>query len=143
MSSVLNGWENNFKNTDPKDVTTTQVPASDKTALDVALTSGTVSTTPGGGGVSSGVTTEVTTVNDAGWVAIPATAAAGRAGFSIQNQSGFQIKINFGTPAGYVGVIIENGGERFYDANDTAVLFARSIAGSGTISGVIVEELIP
>jgi hypothetical protein len=131
------------KNADsPTEITYTGI-TGDKSALDVNLAGGSVTSTPGGGGVSSGVTTEVTTVNDAGWVAVPPTATAGRAGFSIQNQSGVQIKINFGTPAGYVGVILENGGERFYDANDTAVIYARSVGGSGTISGIIIEELVP
>jgi hypothetical protein len=98
---------------------------------------------PGGGGVSSGLTTEVTTVNDTAWTALPPTPLLNRAGFSIQNQSGFQIKINFSQPAGYVGVIIENAGERFYDINDSGVIYAKAIPGAGTISGIIIEELAP
>ena len=143
MSSVLNGWETTFKNTDPCDVTTTDVPASNKCALDVAITAGTITTSPGGGGVSSGLTTEVT-ISEFAWTALPPVALANRAGFSVQNQSTFEIKINFATPAGYVGVIVGAGGERFYDANDSAVLYAKAEAGAGgALSGIIVEELVP
>jgi len=113
-----------------------------KFALDVAVKEGTITTTPGGGGVSSGLTTEVTTVNGTTWVPVPAVALTGRAGFSIQNQSGGQIKVNFASGGGYVGVIIENNGERFYDINDSGVLFARS-AAAGPVSGIIIEELKP
>jgi len=114
-----------------------------KRALDVALVAGTVTTTPGGGGISSLVTTIITTVNDATWTALPTVNAVGRAGFSIQNQSGFQIKINGATPAGYDGVIVENGGERFYDANDSATINAKSTPGSGTVTPIVIEEVIP
>ncbi len=116
----------------------------DKYGLDVAICKSIpLGTTPGGGGVSTGLTTEVTTVNDSTWTALPPTALVGRAGFSIQNQSGFQIKLNFGTPAGYVGVIVENAGERFYDINDSGVIYAKATPGAGTISGIIIEELKP
>jgi len=121
----------------------TQTTIGNKHALDVAVKEGQVTTTPGGGGVSSGLTTNVSTVNDASWVALPAVALAGRAGFSIQNQSGFEIKLNFSNAGAYVGVIVAVNGERFYDLNDSGIIYARSVGGSGTVSNIIVEELAP
>lgn len=120
-----------------------KVAGTDASGAEPIAVSGSFSSTPGGGGISSGVTTEVTTVNDTTWIALPPTAATGRTGFTIQNQSGVQIKLNFATPAGYVGVIVENGGERFYDLNDSGVINAKAAPGSGTISGIIIEELVP
>jgi hypothetical protein len=142
MSQVLNGWETTLKSTDPCDVTTSDVPASSKCGLDVVIVGGGVAA-PGGGGVSSGITTDVT-VSEFAWTALPVVSAVGRAGVTVQNQTVFNIKINFATPAGYVGVLVAAGGERFYDANDTAVIYAKAEPGAGgALSGILVEELIP
>ena len=113
----------------------------DKNALDVNILGGVSTSTPTG--LSTGLTTVISTINDAGWVPVPTVAFTGRAGFSIQNQSGFEIKVNFGTPATYIGVIIKNGGERFYSLKAVGVINARSIPGSGTITDVVVEEVKP
>ena len=141
MASQIDTYLTQKKAEEAEKVTGTDI-AGDKRALDVAIKEGTVSSTPGGGGVSSVVTTDVT-ISDSSWVALPPSPLSGRAGFSIQNQTGFQLKINFSTPAGYVGVIVENGGERFYDANDSAIIYAKAESGAGSPSGVIVEELKP
>ena len=114
----------------------------DRHLLDVAVKESTsIPTVPGGGGVSSGLTTDVS-VNGSTWTALPPTPLTGRAGFSVQNQSGVQVKLNFATPAGYTGVIVENNGERFYDINDSGVLYCKS-ATAGPHTGIIVEELKP
>jgi hypothetical protein len=57
----------------------------------------------------------------------------------IQNYSGVDIKINYNnTEPGYVGVILKDGNERFYDISDTIPLYAKAASGTPTI---IVEEL--
>ena len=58
---------------------------------------------------------------------------------AIQNQSGFDIKINY-DPAisGFNGVWIVSGGERVYDITENITLYAKSDIGPASI---IVEEL--
>lgn len=82
------------------------------------------------------------TLSSAAWTALPAVALVGRNAISIQNVSGVEIKINYNSfaalPAGYTGVVIPVGGERYYDITDTISIFAKAQAGSPII---IVEEL--
>lgn len=84
-----------------------------------------------------GVITEVT-LSSASWTALPASALANRNAISIQNQSAIQVKIGYDSGAGYVGMIVEPGGERFYNITDSIIIYAR--AASGTPS-IVVEEI--
>jgi hypothetical protein len=64
---------------------------------------------------------------------------AGRKAFSVQNQSGVEIKVNFdNTVVGYVGTKMAVNAERFYDASAPIILYAKSL--SGTVN-ICVEEI--
>lgn len=87
---------------------------------------------------NGGRITEVS-INAASWTAMPATALANRNAISIQNRSGVEIKINYdNTVATYTGVVIANLGERMYDITDQIVIYAKSSAGTVTVT---VEEI--
>lgn len=85
-----------------------------------------------------GLITEVT-INSSSWTALPAVALTNRNALSIQNKSGQQIKINYdNSTVGYVGMVIEDGGERFYDIQDNIIIYAKSSTSSCTLN---VEEI--
>ncbi|TXH08946.1 MAG: hypothetical protein E6R04_09635 [Spirochaetes bacterium] len=95
----------------------------------------TESTTAGIGG--SGLVT-VVTLNSSTWTALPASALSGRKALAIQNRSGIEIKINYSSGVvGYVGMVIPDGGERFYDIGDI-VVYGKSASGTPDVN---VEEL--
>lgn len=100
-------------------------------------TIGTGEFTFSGLGIAGRVT--IVSVNDATWTQLPATSLASRNGLSIQNLSGVAIKVNYdNTEPGYVGVVIPDGGERFYNITDAIPIYAKS--ASGTVD-VTIEEL--
>lgn len=85
-----------------------------------------------------GLITEVT-INASTWTPLPATPLANRNALSIQNKSGQQIKINYSDAvSGYVGMVIEDDGERFYDIQDNIIIYAKSSTSSCTLN---VEEI--
>jgi hypothetical protein len=90
---------------------------------------------------NGGKVTEVT-LSAASWTALPPTALSGRNAICIQNISAVEIKLNYdytaALPAGYTGVVIPSGAERFYDVGDTIVIYAKAQAGSPII---VVEEI--
>ena len=58
---------------------------------------------------------------------------------AVQNNSGTEIKVNYdNTESGYVGMIVANGSERFYDITDSIIIYAKSQSGTPT---VVVEEI--
>lgn len=91
-----------------------------------------------------GVFTEVT-IDDTAWYPLPPTPAAGRNAISVQNFTGFAIKLNYDysgpLPAGYTGVVVNNSGERMYGIKDTILIYAKAEPGAGSIV-LGVEELI-
>ena len=87
---------------------------------------------------NGGKVTEVT-VSSASWTPLPATALSGRNAMGVQNQSAIEIKLNYdSSTAGYVGVVVAAGAERYYDISDNIILYAKATSGSPTI---IVEEI--
>ena len=87
---------------------------------------------------TGGLVTEVT-LNSTTWTALPATALANRNAISLQNLSGLEVKVNYSSGvSGYVGMVLANGSERFYDITDDIVLYAKSSSGTPTIN---VEEI--
>lgn len=87
---------------------------------------------------TGGKVTEVT-LNSSTWTALPTTALTDRNAMSIQNRSGIEIKINYSNAiSGYVGIVIPDSGERFYDITDAIVIYAKSASGTPTI---YVEEI--
>jgi hypothetical protein len=104
------------------------------------------SSTPVTGNVNSypvGLTREglvtVVTINNTGWTALPASALSMRNAISIQNQSGQEVKINYSSSiVGYVGMVIPNGGERFYNITQNIVIYGMSSASTCTLN---IEEL--
>lgn len=78
-------------------------------------------------------------INDTTWTPLPLVPLIKRNALSIQNTSGSNLKINYNNlEAGYFGVQIATGLERFYDITDEIQIYAKS--QSGTIK-VIIEEL--
>jgi hypothetical protein len=66
-------------------------------------------------------------INAITWTPLPAVAGVGRNAIQIQNRTGQETKINYSTGiAGYVGMILDNGGERAYDITDNVILYAKS-----------------
>lgn len=87
---------------------------------------------------NGGKVTEVS-IDELGWTLLPATALSNRNAMAIQNYSGQDIKLNYNnTEPGYVGVILKDGNERFYDISDNIQIWAKSSSSSCVI---IVEEL--
>lgn len=81
----------------------------------------------------------VVALNAVTWTPLPAVALADRNAMTIQNSSGIQIKLNYDSGiVGYVGVVVNDGGERFYNITDSIVLYAKSASGTPSIT---VEEL--
>lgn len=86
----------------------------------------------------AGKITEVA-LNAATWTALPATSLVNRNALTVQNLSGTDIKINFDSGVvGFVGILIANGSERFYDITDDIIIYAKAASGTPT---VVVEEL--
>lgn len=116
-----------------------------KVVDEIAYTSGDPLPVDGGtSGGSSGAlagpgrVTEVALTTGA-WTALPATALAGRQALSVQNRSGQEVKLNYdNAEPGYVGVAIEDGGERHYDIDDGLVVYAKASDSACTI---VVEEI--
>lgn len=76
-------------------------------------------------------------INPSTWTALPAH--AGRNGLGIQNRSGQEIKINYdNSVVGYVGIVVPNNGERYYDLSAAVPVYVKSASSSCTIN---VEEL--
>lgn len=81
----------------------------------------------------------IVALNAVTWTALPATALTGRNAICLQNHSGIQVKLNYDPGiVGYVGIIVNDGGERYYDITDSIPIYAKSQSGTPS---VIVEEL--
>ena len=93
--------------------------------------------TPSGLNIA-GKITEVT-LSSGAWTALPPTPLTDRNAISIQNLSGIEIKVNYdNAEAGYKGMVISQGSERFYDITDQVVVYAKSASGTPTVT---VEEI--
>jgi hypothetical protein len=87
---------------------------------------------------NSGLVT-IVSINDTTWTALPATALVGRNAIAIQNRSGQEIKLNYNNAtAGYVGIFLGTGFDRFYDITDGIIVYAKSASSACTL---VVEEL--
>ena len=85
-----------------------------------------------------GLVTEVT-LNSTTWTALPITPLSGRNAIAIQNKSGTEIKINYSSSVvGYVGMVISNGSERYYDITEDIIIYGKSLSDNPVIN---VEEL--
>lgn len=86
----------------------------------------------------AGKVSEVT-INPTTWTVLPATALTNRNAIAIQNRTGQEIKINYDPlTVGYVGIVIDDKSERFYDITDNILIYAKSKTSSCV---VFVEEL--
>jgi hypothetical protein len=110
----------------------------DDEGLPTVRTSGRGTFTPSGL-QSAGRVTEVD-IDDTSWTALPPIPLTGRNAISIQNVTGFTLKVNYRNDVAYVGMIVPNGNERYYDIKDTITIYARAQPGSGTVT-LNVEEL--
>jgi hypothetical protein len=82
----------------------------------------------------------IVSVNDATWVPLPAAPLSDRNAIAIQNNTGFEMKINYVDNVGYVGMSIPPSGERTYDIKDSIIIYGRMTSGAGAQS-IDVEEL--
>lgn len=90
-------------------------------------------------GLTIGGKITLVTINDSTWSALPTTALTNRNAICIQNRSGQEIKINYdNTVVGYVGVVLPDKGERYYDISDSIVIYAKSSSGTANVT---VEEI--
>jgi len=80
------------------------------------------------------------TIPDNAWVPLPAVALSGRNAISVQNQSGFEMKVNYDNSVGYIGANVAPNGERFWDVTDAITLYGRAFPGTGSIL-ILVEEI--
>lgn len=86
----------------------------------------------------AGVITEMS-INASTWTKIPVNSLENRRSVAVQNFTGDEIKLNYSDSiSGYVGVVVKDKNERFYDMSPPIELYAKSISGTVTI---IVEEL--
>lgn len=99
-----------------------------------------VNSTPSGLRVQ-GKITEVL-IDDASWTPLPATPLTGRNSIRIQNIGGFEMKLNYvsGSSGGYVGMVLINNGENYYNITDNIQLYGRLAPGSGSAT-INVEEI--
>ena len=90
-------------------------------------------------GLKIGGLVTVVNINNTTWTELPATALANRNAVGVQNDSGQEVKINYGSGvAGYVGMIVADGSERTYDITDSITLYAKSKTGPVSLN---VEEI--
>ncbi len=90
-------------------------------------------------GLKNGGRVSTITINSATWTKIPAIPLDGRNAISIQNYSGVEIKINYSDLiGGYVGIVIPDKGERYYDITDAIEIFAKCESGTASLT---IEEL--
>jgi hypothetical protein len=83
----------------------------------------------------------VVTLNDSTWTPLPAVPLVKRNGISVQNQSATEIKLNYDPlTVGYVGAIVNTSGERFYDIQDSIILYGKCMPGTGPVD-ILIEEL--
>lgn len=86
---------------------------------------------------TAGLITEMT-IASGSWTDLPATPLVNRNAITIQNPSAIAIKVNFAEPAGFTGIEIAAGGERFYNITDNIIIKAKSASGTPTLN---IEEV--
>ncbi len=90
-------------------------------------------------GLTIGGRIQEVTINSSTWTALPFTALTNRNALAIQNFSGQLIKLNYdNTIAGFVGALVPDQNERFYDITDHILIYAKCQTATCV---VIVEEL--
>ena len=81
-------------------------------------------------------------INSSSWTQLPTVPLASRVSISMQNLTGFQVAINYSTPAGFVGKILEDRNEIARDIDDTVTIYAKASSSIITPTvDLIVEEL--
>jgi len=112
--------------------------ASGKYARRVSPCPGSVWPSPPSGLTTGGLISEVPLTTGA-WAALPTVPLTGRNAICIQNLSGEAILINYVDTVGVtIGIMIPNGGQRYYDIGDSIILYGRAVAGTPSI---IIEEI--
>jgi hypothetical protein len=98
---------------------------------------GSVNASPSGLSVAGRITK--VTINAVTWTPLPAIPLANRNGMTIQNRSGVPIYFEYNNtnPVGD-GILLPNGGERFYDIKPSIILYASCSAGTALL---YVEEI--
>ena len=94
-------------------------------------------------GLNTAGRVSIVTVNDTTWTALPSgmSALSDRNAMAIQNQSAFNIKVNYSdSVVGWVGMKIPPDGERFYDIQPGIAVYVKAEPGAGSVD-IAVEEL--
>jgi hypothetical protein len=90
-------------------------------------------------GLTIGGRVSTVTINDATWTALPAVALANRNAVAIQNYSGQTVKLNYSNSvAGFNGVILLDGNERYYDISQSIAIYAKC---ENATAELVVEEI--
>lgn len=81
----------------------------------------------------------IVSIDNLTWTALPAAALTNRNGMSIQNIANQNIKLQYDPlTVGWIGVQMVPGSERFYDIQQTIIIYAKSQTSAVDI---LVEEL--
>ena len=111
------------------------------TSLPATTTTITGEVTSVSGGHKAGKETQMT-IDDTQWWPIPATAMVGRAGVGMQNEetvASKKFRVNFDNTAPFVGTIVYAYGERFYQIDESVIIYAKAFPGETILLNV--EEL--
>lgn len=136
MSQVKFSDSNNFRDWDYGKF---MPDADDNVAVRTVVSGGEISGTLEPSGLRNGGRITEVTLSSTIWTALPLVSLDGRNALAIQNRSGIEIKINYtNTETGYVGMVIDNGGERFYDISDSITIYAKASSGTPIVS---IEEI--
>lgn len=111
------------------------------TAVRTVVTDGSFDVQAVPSGLRNGGRHSEVSIDDNGFTALPATPLTNRNAIAIQNNTAFDVKLNYSDSIGtYTGILLRPGSERQYDIKDTINLYARAEPGSGTIL-LDVEEI--
>lgn len=114
-------------------------PAVVPSGIPVPNTTDTVSGTLSPSGLTVGGKVSIVSVSNTTWTPLPATPLLNRNAMSIINRSGQDAVLNYSNiVVGFVGVPLDDGGERQYDITDNIIIYAKM---QTSVADLIVEEI--
>jgi hypothetical protein len=136
---ITNLYANDAKYNCVWDNRATYFPFVAPSGIPVPNTTGTVTGvfTPSGLNIGGKVTVQA--INNLTWTQLPAVALPNRNAMSVINRSGQDAVLNYDPlTVGFVGVPLDNGGERNYDITDAIPIYGKSQLSA---CNLIIEEL--
>ncbi len=81
-------------------------------------------------------------INSNSWTPLPHLPLTNRVSLSVQNKTGYQVVLNYDTPSGFVGKILEDGDEASRDLDANSIIYAKASSNiTASTIDLIVEEL--